>query len=114
MAFGSCPECGNTNHEESHHYRVRTFDCGFESQDSRRVSRCKGNAPLKPPIQYVMDDSASRYRLALLDASQALDVISGDMAAYGGENVYTQRCCELAMQMRALAGHDKPLAERAK
>lgn len=111
--FTSCPECGDTNHDENWS-NVRTFDCGFQGQLDRRVTRCKRAKKVKQVVELVVDDRASRYRLALLDASQALDGIASDMQSSSVDNEHTTRCRELAQQMRTLAGHDTPFGERSK
>lgn len=107
--YQSCPECGDTNHEENWN-NVRTFDCGFQGQFDKRVNRCEGTKKPKPVIERIVDDSAARFRLGLLDAAQAVDGIATDLAASGGEDEYSQRCRELAQQMRQLAGHESALS----
>jgi hypothetical protein len=107
MSFERCPECNETNWEESG--SVRTFDCGFQGYWSTRHRRCSANGtkrlPKQPAKSAAINDEAARYRLALLDAAQAADGLASDMAA-SGQDQFASRCRELARQMRRFAGHD--------
>lgn len=107
MSFSSCPECGETNYEEDY-YSTRKFDCGFQGQNTRRASRCGGKKSRRV-VERIVDDSASRYRMGLLDAAQLLDGITADIVAVRGSDEHTERCRALAQQMRVLAGHQEAL-----
>lgn len=106
MAFSTCPECGESNYEEDDYSGIRSFDCGFESENDRRHSRCESKTrrrPNRPSVE--PSDGASRYRLALLDAAQVAEILANDMAAEGASTEHVSRCRELALQMRGFAGH---------
>ncbi len=100
MAFSKCPECGETNYEEDTD-GLRIFDCGFESEEERRVSRCDNP---DPRVQEIPAEIA-RYRLALFDCAQAAETIGNDMQAKGVAGEFTERCRDLARQMRDFAGN---------
>lgn len=52
-----------------------------------------------------ISDEAARYRLAPLDAAQIADTIGMDMTSAGNAGEFADRCHQLALQMRAFAGH---------
>lgn len=108
MAFDRCPECGETNHSEDDDGE-RHFECGFSGYEDRRTELCsrKSSMPARSDAAGP-DDSAARYRLALLDAAHVIDGIAGDAQGAGGDLV--ARLGELTQQMRAFAGHDEPRA----
>ena len=103
MSFSKCPECGETNFYEGS-YSVRNFDCGFKGQWDTRTARCDGRVR-RPAAAPVISDEAARYRLALLDAAQVADTIGIDMTSCGNGGEFADRCHQLALQMRAFAGH---------
>lgn len=103
MSFSKCPECSETNFFESG-YSVRNFDCGFKGQWDTRTARCGGKVR-RPTAAPTISDEAARYRLALLDAAQVADTIGMDMTSTGNGGDFAGRCHQLALQMRAFAGH---------
>lgn len=104
--YSKCPECGETNYQE--YLATRSFDCGFKGCFDERRARCGRKDKRKA------DDTAgatdNRYRLALLDAAQVVDVIASDMTRDGTGGTYAERCRELARQMREFAGHSRDAA----
>jgi hypothetical protein len=104
MAFNECPECGETNYAEDLS-NFRSFTCGFQAYPRRRFAVCKQPSAKRIGVERIVNDTSSRYRLALLDAAQAADAVAADMEADGCEVIYIERCRELARQMRDFAGH---------
>lgn len=105
MPFEKCPECGSTNFEEDDD-EERFFDCGFQSVGERRSARCdKPDPSHRKAAAPAADSEAARYRLALLDAAQVVDVLGSDMTSAGQDPRFVERCRELARQIKAFAGH---------
>jgi hypothetical protein len=105
MSFERCPECQETNYSERIY--TRSFACGFKSQFDERQALCgaQRQRPQKRTDTATFNDEAARYRLALLDAAQATDLLATDMAMGDQDKAYVARCRELARQMRTFAGH---------
>ena len=108
--FSQCPECGETNHHQRGMYGNRYVECGFQSDHiGNRTAKCdrkrKGTSNAQKRQQPLPDDSAARYRLALLDAAQVVDTVAADMHAAAQSREFVNRLRELATQMRSFAGH---------